>query len=378
LAATLGSVLFAWPGMWLGRFGAAQLAALFFFLALGFAIRLVQRASVPQAIAATICVVASLMIYQGLAVLMLIAPFCTTLFVRTAELRSRGAWIRPAVPFLLGLGLYAVFFVAVSKVGGGHTYEGDVIAGVSLSISGLWRKLQLVYWSAFGETELLLPLFLASALLLYANRTRLPPGGRDVARMLCLSLAILALPVLALVYLSDLHARDPERVLFPVSAGFCLIMMFVLKPGREPILRPGLPAIAALVLVALTVSASLALDVSRYWTIQRDVIVQVLPLAAGAPPEGLLIRDHSGVLGDVYTFLALPTNGGSGTALQAALANYGVDIPVRLCTPADVDRLHDVARRYPISTTKRCDVVPVGASLALDARSTGGKIVIGP
>src|SRR5690606_7880948 len=113
-----------------------------------------------------------------------------------------------------------------------------------------------------------------------------------------------------------------------------------------------------------------AVHVKRYSEIQNTVIGSTLSALGGAETAGVVIVDYTGTLGDVYTFLP--------PSLEAALSYYGKDVDANICTPLGVDRIHPIARRYPISSTQRCEELPdpVG-SVILHARMVQGALQIG-
>ena len=47
--------------------------------------------------------------------------------------------------------------------------------------------------------------------------------------LLSIFMILVMLPILSIIYVSGLHIRDPERVLYPVSMGFFMVMFMVLS-----------------------------------------------------------------------------------------------------------------------------------------------------
>ena len=355
VVATFGAVLLAWPAAWLGRYMGAQISAVVFFIALGCSVRLARAPSWPVFVFGALSAFAVLLFYQALAIAMLVgAVLCAALAWRIAPPagRSRSA-LRAGAPFVIGLSAYAIYAAVMLALGLG-TYESEM-AGGGMSLSFIAERLEAVYASTFGANGLTAPLLLALAIgFLLAGA---PPSPRRRHFLLMMS-AVLALPVLSLVYLSMTHAADPERTLFPVSVGFVLLLIVAgtVRNGAQATgqsIRP----VASLVAVALITSAAFAPQVRGYWDIQSSVISQMLKEELRSD-EGVLLKDTTGVLGDLYTFYTarLP-NGLSQTLLQYALSASGLRQNVSLCTPIGVDRLRNVVSHLPVASTERCEDV---------------------
>jgi hypothetical protein len=358
VVSTFGAVLFAWPGAWFGRYIAAQISALLFFAAVGFSLRLARRATVRAVVFGVLAACAALLFYQALAIAMLLVSVLGAAWAwhRAApdgKVRSATA---AAAPFAIGLGLYFLL-VAVVAVAGAGGYEARMI-GEPVSLRFILDRVFAVYASAFGDNVLTAPLLLAVAtgflLAAFAGASRLPRR----ATFAVAALAVLALPTISLPYVSLLHARDLDRTLFPVSVGFVAVLIAIgIRAGthdgelRQTRIAPSV----MLVLVCLVLSTALAHQARAYWNIQSSIIVQMLSLELRAD-ERVVLKDTTGVLGDMYTFHTAPNPDGiQRTRLRTALRLYGVDRDIQLCTPSGTDRLHPVARRHPVPTTARCE-----------------------
>jgi hypothetical protein len=184
---------------------------------------------------------------------------------------------------------------------------------------------------------------------------------------------VLALPMCSIIYVSEAHIRDIDRVLFPLTTGFVIVCVSLLAWVREiPGARVGRLVAAAVVAVLLVSALLSAIEVRRYAVVQRTVLKQTIAAIQDRKPASVLLVDTTGTLGDVYTFLN-PT-------LGDALANRGVQIPASICTPVPVDRVHPVARRFPFEATPRCDKAPPMAAptLVLTAGWDNGALSIRP
>ena len=200
--------------------------------------------------------------------------------------------------------------------------------------------------------------------------------GKARTSILMISLVAL-LPILSLVYISDLHIHDTDRVLFPVSVGFVLLCVSVLNQSRTEY-SSHMSVLRACVAVTVMVIASSSLAVG-FWVDgqnQKIVISKTLDALKNNDSQSVVIVDTTGVLGDVYTLL--------GTTLRDALAVYGRRVTATICTPLSIDRRHPDARRYPIKSTGRCEelLAKSSNSLILTARwengIENGKLTLDP
>lgn len=196
--------------------------------------------------------------------------------------------------------------------------------------------------------------------------------ARLLTPLLMVSLVAL-LPVLSLIYISELHIRDIDRVLFPVSVGFALLCVSLLGQSRsEYSSHMTLLRASVAVTVMVVSSSSLAAGIWKDGQYQKIIINKTLNALKNNDSQSVVIVDTTGVLGDVYTLL--------GTTLSAALAVYGRRITATICTPLSVDRHHSVARRYPIKSTVRCEELSTyfNNSLMLTAGWKNGILTLDP
>ncbi|MCO6391108.1 hypothetical protein GTW25_08710 [Aliihoeflea aestuarii] len=341
LFAMSATALVGWPGLWLARFHPAQLSAVFLFAALGFSIRLIVKPRAVHFAGAAFSVVALLMTYQALALVVAALPLIA-LFVRDFDWISRLRGVAISAAALgAGLALYLLYAYLVRDLAT-DSYEGLLIA--HLRSVGLWNVFVENVSTSYATVIFGGSLFLISCSLLIG--LAILTDWRPMHAVLA-SILILLTPLLSLVYLSVGHLRDPERALFPATVGASLALAVVCIQNRARA-RHGVAAVGVLaMLAASTVSAY---QVRQMWLTQDSIIRQVQAIAEEVQGP-LVIIDNSGRLGDVYTFL-------EGT-LSNAVNVYGTDADIIICTPADVDRKHPYADRYPIQTTRRCEDIDI-------------------
>ncbi len=377
VVASLAAVLFVWPGAWLGRFIGAQISALLFFLALGCCLRLARGASAAAFVAAVLSAFAALLFYQAPALAMLpAAALSAALAWRAPDAPAeRRRALLAGAPFILALALYVLYAALVMGVVATGTYEAPMM-GAPLSPAVVLARVAAVYASAFGQMPPTAPLLVAVAAgLLFAG----PNPARGRAFVLAI-VAVLLLPLLALVYQYQAHVTDPERTLLPVSVGFVLIVIVIGAWRQGKAATAGLAPAASLVAVALLAALAFAYQARTYWNLQASVIVAMLDqhLADGA---AVLLEDTTGLLGDEYAFYTVPDGeGGRRTAIREALAVRGLRLDIDLCTPLGTDRQHPIARRHLQETTARCEDRAGGRAYdAVLVAKVGPKgIAIGP
>jgi hypothetical protein len=380
VVATLAAVLFAWPGAWLGRFASAHLSAVFFFAALGFAIRLFRRWSFAWATGCVLCTFLLLMTYQGLALCLIAIPFFSLLWHKAGD--SRAADVEPirkinkplSIFFAVALGfaIYGIYCFVMFRVMGNGGYVGTLATGSGrlLSPSGLWTHISAAFATVYGQNAALLPFLLLLAFLLYRSENEtLGSVTSQVMAGPVVFLLVALLPLLSLIYVSELHIGDVDRVLFPVSVGFVLVCLTVLRQRTENF---NLSSASVVVVALLTAAGLVAHQIKQYDKIQSAVIDQTLIAISRGGTHSVVIRDMTGMLGDVYTLLP--------PVLTDALAVHGKNIAATICTPSSVDRLHPVALRYPIQSTQRCEELPAASdnTLVLSARLVNGQLIVEP
>ncbi|RYF12387.1 MAG: hypothetical protein EOO77_17505 [Oxalobacteraceae bacterium] len=178
--ATSAAVLVAWPGVWLGRFSSAQISAVFFFTALGFAARLYGRWSLAWVIGCACSVLLLLMTYQGLALCLFAIPFASLFWPRSGDtsgaktLQKERIYGAGRIFFSVSIGffVYAIYWVVMSQSSTQVGYEGALASDASrlLSLAKLWSHIRLAYATAYGQEVSLLPFLTLIALFVYWNR----------------------------------------------------------------------------------------------------------------------------------------------------------------------------------------------------------------
>ncbi len=379
IAATFAAVLLSWPGAWLGRYIAAQATAVLLFAILGFCVRLHARWSFIWALACMVCVVILCCTYQALALCLAALPLFALLWQPlqseqpTTRVHKFVGAARIACILIAGFIVYGIYaWFATCSAGGGYEADLAVSSARLLTISGLWGHITQSYLTVFGNSSLLLPLMLLFLSALLSRAIMLQKTLQLKRFIVCLSVGLLLLlPLLSLIYVSEAHIRDIDRVMFPLTTGFTMLIISLMVWLRIPTDRVvSSKAAMSIVTVLLVCSALSAIDVRRLWDVQRNVIGQVLKAINQSKPTSVLLIDHTGELGDVYSFLN-PT-------LGEALTNRGVPLQAIICTPEPIERYHPIARRFPIPTTPRCDKCEQmpAPTLVLTVIRENGKLVI--
>jgi hypothetical protein len=381
VVATLAAVPVFWSGVWLGRFGAANLSAAFFFAALGFSVRLFQRWSKTFAVGCAASVVLLLSTYQALALCLLAIPLASLLWSGIGDAEStkyaKGTRLaRIGFPLTVGLAIYAIYWFLISNNLGVIQYEEKLLAssGNLLTVTGLWSHVVTAYVTTFWREKLLLPFFLLMIFFLYRGTLgRLTTGRSRLFASVLVFALVASLPLLSLIYLSEPHIRDTDRVLFPVSVGFTLVCFSLLSRQRNGYsFQMDAHSASVAITVLILASSSVAVGIRQYGQWQDVVINKTLAAVKKSNSQSVVIRDNTGVLGDVYTLF--------GTTLSDALAVHGTHLVAIICTPLSVDRLHPHARRYPIQSTSRCEALSgaLNTSLVLTARWDNGILTVEP
>lgn len=382
VVAVFAATLVFWPGVWFGRYGSAQITAILFFVALGFSIRLYLRWSFVSAIGCAVSVALMLAMYQGLTLCLLAIPFASLLWRQVNSNAVSSVYSnalvagRICIAIVAGFVIYGAYGFWVSSTFGNAGYEGALAADSArlLTISGLFQHIKSVYITSFFKGSHLLPLLLALTFFMCSGALdRLDTFRAKVISISLVFVLIFLLPLLGMIYVNVLHIGDVDRVLFPVSVGFVLVSISLLIKFRGE-RSSGLGLFNALIIfgIVLTSNFVVAHGSRLFVQLQKSVIAQTIAAADSRGAKVVLIKDETGVLGDVYTFLG-PTLGDASTVL-------GRPLSADICTPNSVDRLHAVAQRFPITTTPRCEDLPPAAAdtLTLTARWINGVLVVTP
>jgi hypothetical protein len=335
-----------WPAGYTLRFLSAQLATLLFLVFLYCAVQFFTGRARPLAfLAGSIFAYGLLLLtYQahGLSAVLVSAVF--VLFFREVALRKRVILFSSLVATLIAITGVWTLLIAPRV---GNSYE-LALAGSqpnpALMIANLFNTL-LAY---HGVTALLA---LIIALLLFLARSRNQQHATlDTPKTQVLILGLVMSPLVALTYLSPLHLNDPERVLLPFGVYVWTLTALFLSvrnsQGEDPLFI-GLAALVSTAAIGLTINSVM------YWSemsaTQQETVsaISTMPELANSD-KVLLVADHSGVLGDVYTLLPPHLD----IALSVVVPSKKSE--VILCTLDEATRQHLVANRYPIATTPSC------------------------
>lgn len=354
---TLSAALISWPGVWLGRFHAAQLATIFFLIALGCMIRLSKKKSPSIAALGSASVVFMLMTYQSLAICLLaipIAAFAWNHEARTSIPKNITHSIKKIVstslPIAIGFATYAAYVLIVTNAQSKESYEASITSGVSSisSAQGIASHLKQAFATAYTNNSVTLPLFIVIAS--YLHLINPPFTSKRIDKKIEIAfifIAILILPSLAIIYLSNLHIRDMDRVMHPVSVGFTIICLAIL--ARQQQTRSNQTTLTSIPIIVTTMVLScITAGQFRYYSkLQSSTVQGILAALGDRDVNQVVLHDATGLLGDVYTLL--------NPALTHALKFHGSNVDAVICTPGNIDRVHPVARRYLIQSTPRCE-----------------------
>lgn len=342
--ALLCATCVGWPALWTGRFSAAQISSILFFAVVGFSIRLILRPNISHMIGSASCVLLFLFVYQAPLLVTALLPFWA--FFGRWEGAAPGErthrFIRVAGPLAVGVLIY-IGYCSLAYVIIGPGYEGNM-AGINLSVNYIITNISRSYNSIFLTSPYTIVIFL---LIIISHTKYQPIDDRVLLRYTLSLLAVLLLPLLSLIYFYPPHTNDPERMLFPAFLGFAMIILLLLKEQARWSRDFGDRAAILWAAPVIAWAAMCAIDVRSYWNLQSYVIGTTTSIATTKNINAVTIIDNTGLLGDIYTLY--------DSILTIALQSKGVNVAVTICTPLDVDRLHPVARRFPIPTTPRCE-----------------------
>ena len=119
--------------------------------------------------------------------------------------------------------------------------------------------------------------------------------------LLSIFMILVMLPILSIIYVSELHVRDPERVLYPVSMGFFMVMFMVLSVS-DKIMDSNMSS--ENIVVSLIIISSVfiySFEFREYKNIQYDFLNQLVGIVKERKLPSVMVRDYTGILGDVYT-----------------------------------------------------------------------------
>ena len=335
--ALLCAACVGWSGMWLGRFGAGQISSILFFAVVGFSIRLSRSMSIGYMLGSLACTLLILTIYQAPLLVMAALPFIAGMGLWGQAKHDTGwrRFLRVGIPLASGLIAYVVYGALIYK-NFGAGYEGNLES--EFTLEALYGNIVRAYGTVFlGQYFMLAFLYFILFSMTCVDRE----SKYRFVRIAPYLLAVLFLPIFSLIYPTAAHTNDPERMMFPVFLGFCLIVMLAMTARRTEA-----RAISPVIIPVLAWALFCAVEVRSYWNLQSYVVRIVEEFSIRHQKQKLIIADYTGILGDIYTLY-------QGT-LTAALYSRGVRAEATICTPEETDRLHPLARRFPVPSTLRC------------------------
>ncbi|MBE1159146.1 hypothetical protein [Dyella acidiphila] len=359
---TMAAVLVPWDGAWLGRYAPSQLSAVFFFLAFGCVIRLYPRWSVRWGAMCALCVLLLLATYQGLFLCIAVAPFAI-LSLRGEGVDGRAetfattinSMVRMYAAIALGGVVYGLYWLVISHVLGADLYEENIASGSGslFTLPAVIAHVKAVVVTSYVKQPTVLPLlFAAIGMLCWPGMEKLEQRSLQWRVMLLALLCLVLMPLLGLVYVDALHLNDPQRITFPLSAGAVLLAFALLNFFSRRRMQAVNAVNGSMVVLILLINCGfLGNAVRQDAVLQRNVITQALNVVKAHKSRTLVIEDMTGQLGDVYTLY-------QHTLSQALGASGTEGVEATICTPLSVDRIDPVARRFPISSTPRCEDLP--------------------
>jgi hypothetical protein len=391
LVACMGTALVPWSAGWRGRYSAAELSAVFLFIALGAVLRNRERPRVTWVVAGAVAVGLMLATYQALAVCAAVLPAVALVGLPHAP-AERGAafrvWARRCavawLPVAVGGALYGIYSLIAVHLAGTAGYEGVMVDGTTsrLSASGAWGAIPDLYRTAYNRAGWTLPIFVGILAALVTGPVSSLDGRRRLVWLLGLGLAILLLPLLSLSYVANVaFLGDPDRIGFPVATGFVLVTVTALlrfgDEGRFPVgsaIRRQMELATAVVAAGLLLWTLPLAKANRVDYQTQDFVVSATARAAkAASAKAVVVQDRTGTLGDVYTLYQ--------TTLWSALALRGTVLTsATLCTPLGVDRYTPDANALAVPTTPRCEEVPAvkPKALTLQVVAVPGGLAVVP
>lgn len=324
------------------RFLPAQVSILCLVIWFGMSLRYMSSGRCGWILAGTGVFAVGLLTYQ--------APLLVAPTVALALTFLSGADRRRAILSLIATSLLAggdlVYTVKLAPLLSPDSYEASIISVKFDPFA--WCK--AIARTTLFHPDLVIAVAVMSAVGIVFAVMAARKGGPGAAVVFLL---IVAAPFTALVYAGAmLQLRDPERVGLPMTLTLWFALCIGANLAEVSASRFGNTAATAFIVVASVCGAFLWLGHwSAYAQEQESLISAVGPIRARTPAsESLIVVDHTGKYGDVYTLLP--------PYLDYALSARGYGSGAILCTADGVQRIQPVAAEYPISTTPTCSDVP--------------------
>lgn len=313
-----------WPAGYLQRFLPAQTSALAVFIALGFIIRWLQQGRTRWLIATFLVLVLGFAAYQGPAA---VAP----LMALTVALVVPSTWRRKIAIVVVAIGasalitLYSIVIVRLVTPVGQDSYE---LSNIETSVVKGPRELVHYVAGTFINSGNLLVLGIIAVVILGAvlSLTRVIPY---TAGWLMAGVALVS-PACAIVFFGSIAwLQDIDRIGYTTSLALAvaLIVWPVAAVGRQTRLESIFAV--ALAIVALV---GCVVGIARwqpYVATQHRLLSALQPVVdRAAGDEGVVVVDHSGTFGYLYTFPLQYLQG-------AAIVADGDPTKVWLCFPEE-------------------------------------------
>lgn len=331
-----------WPAGDLVRFLPAQGSVLGFLGAVLLLLRYLNDGRARHLLGSSLAAVAGLLAYPGLGAVLVVVAAAAAVAVPAPLVRRILACGVAAAAVLTAFG-YSVSIAPRIYAG---SYEAELIGSADMRPAPV-----AILSSILGTLWRDAPLVLVSGALLAIIAVAGLAGGRlrPTVAVAVLGLVIIS-PVTAFVYsTTSLHLNDPERVAFPVSTTLALAGAFLLADAGTA--TAGRVAIALIAVAAIVAVVAGAAPWVRFGQIQREVIGAIGPAVAAAHgTDVVVVQDHSGQLGDIYTFFP-------PTLSTASYVRHHDTSEVVLCTVDGVPRHQPIAERYPLVTTPPCSAL---------------------
>jgi hypothetical protein len=348
LAAGVVALHPAWEGGFTLRYNGALISAFGVWLAVGYVLRWLTGGS-RLALAAAVGVgLVGMLAYEAAAIAMVAAALYFALLL-PVSFKRRAAGVGAMVA---AVALDLVWVEVIVRHAFPQAYEASA-GGTYKVVSGVAAVARTIWERAPATMGILVALLLAIGVL---------AATRSISGRVALlsAAATFVAPLTALTYASSsAWMNDPTRVCFPLS-----VTLGVVVAGLAYGIRSERRTARFLISMGIVAAAAAATTVSiiswaHYGSIEKRTLQIVEPAVREATgTETVYVVDHSGYLGDVYTFL--PPYLGIATEVS-----FRDSTPVELCTADGVARHQALAAEYPIATTPDCSQIDIPRSARL-------------
>jgi hypothetical protein len=348
LAAGVVALHPAWEGGFTLRFLGALGSVLGVWLAVGYVLRWLTGGSRLALAAAVGAGLLGMLAYEAAAIAMVVAALYFALLL-PGSVKRRAAGVGAIVA---AVALDLVWVEVIVRRAFPQAYEASV-GGTYEVVSGVAAVARTIWERAPATMGILVALLLAIGVL---------AATRSISGRVALlsAAATVAAPFTALTYASSsAWLNDPTRVCFPLSVTLGVVVAGLAYGIRSEGRTARFVISVGMVAVAATASTVSIIVWAHFGSIQKRTLEIVEPAVREATGrETVYVVDHSGYLGDVYTFL--PPYLGIATEVS-----FRDSSPVELCTADGVARHQALAAEYPIATTPDCSEIHIPRSARL-------------